>query len=148
MIKMDEINIVIIRHLRDGRKPFKEIAADLGVSENTVRSRVSKMRSNNILDICGLMDPQAISGLYTIIVGVKLDSMDLINKAEEFSKLRGVVFASVVTGRYDLILVVLLSEEFGLLEFYTQEVSKIEYVQSVESFVVYKSYNMKLPYVL
>jgi Lrp/AsnC family transcriptional regulator for asnA, asnC and gidA len=57
------------------------------------------MRSNNILDICGLMDPEAISGHNTIIVGVKLASMDLIRKAEEFSKIRGVVFSSGVTGR-------------------------------------------------
>jgi Lrp/AsnC family transcriptional regulator for asnA, asnC and gidA len=35
-----------------------------------------------------------------------------------------------------------------LLEFYTEEVSKIKDVQSVETFVVYKSYNLKVPYVL
>jgi Lrp/AsnC family transcriptional regulator for asnA, asnC and gidA len=59
-----------------------------------------------------------------------------------------VVSVSVVTGRFDLILMVLLKEEFGLLEFFTQEVSKIEEVQSVESFVVYKGYNLKVPYIL
>ena len=50
--------------------------------------------------------------------------------------------------RPDLILVVLLKEDFGLLEFFTQEVSKIEKVQSVESFIVYKGYNLKVPYIL
>jgi len=63
-------------------------------------------------------------------------------------KLRGVVSANVVTGRYDLILTVLLNENFGLLQFYTEEVSRIKDVQSVETFVVYKSYNLKVPYVL
>jgi Lrp/AsnC family transcriptional regulator for asnA, asnC and gidA len=53
----------------------------------------------------------------------------------------------VVTGRFDLILVVLLKEGFGLLEFYTEEVSRLEGVQSVETFVVYKSYNVKVPYI-
>ncbi len=37
---------------------------------------------------------------------------------------------------------------FGLLEFYTEEVSRIEEVQSVETFVVYKGYNLKVPYIL
>jgi Lrp/AsnC family transcriptional regulator for asnA, asnC and gidA len=59
----------------------------------------------------------------------------------------GVVSVSVVTGRFDLILVVLLKEGFGLLEFYTEEVSRLEGVQSVETFVVYKSYNVKVPYI-
>jgi Lrp/AsnC family transcriptional regulator for asnA, asnC and gidA len=74
--------------------------------------------------------------------------MDLIKKGEEFSRLKGVVSVSVVTGRFDLILLVLLKEGFGLLEFYTQEVAKIKGVQSVETFVVYKSYNLKVPYIL
>jgi len=43
---------------------------------------------------------------------------------------------------------VLLKSGFGLLEFYTEEVSKLEDVQSVETFVVYKSYNLKIPYVI
>jgi Lrp/AsnC family transcriptional regulator for asnA, asnC and gidA len=82
------------------------------------------------------------------MVGVKLQSMDLIKTGEEFSRLRGVVSVSVVTGRFDLVLLVLLKEGFGLLEFYTQEVAKIKGVQSVETFVVYKSYNLKVPYIL
>jgi Lrp/AsnC family transcriptional regulator for asnA, asnC and gidA len=81
-------------------------------------------------------------------VGVKLQSMDLVNKGKEFSNLKGVVSVSVVTGRFDLIIVVLLKSGFGLLEFYTEEVSRIKEVQSVETFVVYKSYNLKVPYVL
>jgi Lrp/AsnC family transcriptional regulator for asnA, asnC and gidA len=39
-------------------------------------------------------------------------------------------------------------EGFDLLEFYTEEVSRIEDVQSVETFVVYKSYNLMVPYIL
>ena len=101
-----------------------------------------------VLDIVGLVNPEAINGLRTVMVGVKLHSMDLVNKGREFSELKGVISVSVVTGRFDLILIVLLKPGFGLLEFYTEEVSKIKDVQSVETFVVYKSYNLKVPYVL
>ncbi len=94
------------------------------------------------------MDPESLPGHGAVIVGVKLQSMDLIKKGEEFSKLRGVVSVSVVTGRFDLILLVLLKEGFGLLEFYTEEVAKIKGVQSVETFVIYKSYHLKVPYIL
>ena len=94
------------------------------------------------------MDPEAIQGHRAVMVGVKLKTMHLVKKGEEFSKLKGVVSVSVVTGRYDLILVVLLNAGFDLLEFYTKEISKIEDVQSVETFVVYKGYNLKVPYIL
>jgi Lrp/AsnC family transcriptional regulator for asnA, asnC and gidA len=101
-----------------------------------------------ILDISGVINPESIEGHRVVIVGVKLQSMDLVNKGKEFSKLKGVVSVSVVTGRFDLILMVLLKPGFGLLEFYTEEVSRIKDVQSVETFVVYKSYHLKVPYVL
>jgi len=147
-LKMDETNLSIVKLLRRGRKSFKEIAAELSLSENTVRARVNRLVDQGILEITGLVDPQALSGHRIVIVGVKLQTMDLINKGEEFSRLRGVVSVSVVTGRYDLILSVFLKEGFGLLEFYTEEVARIKDVQSVETFVVYKAYNLKVPYIL
>ena len=147
-MKIDEISIAIIKHLRDGRKSFKDIADQLSISENTVRSRVKKLMDRGILEITGILDPEAIPGHRLVMVGVKLNTMDLINKGKEFSELRGVVSVSVVTGRYDLIVIVLLNEEFGLLEFYTEEVARLQDVQSVETFVIYKGYNMKVPYIL
>jgi Lrp/AsnC family transcriptional regulator for asnA, asnC and gidA len=147
-MKIDATNLAVIKQLRDGRKSFKTIAEELSVSENTIRARVSKLAEEGVLEISGLVDPESLPGHGTVLVGVKLQSMDLIKKGEEFSKLRGVVSVSVVTGRFDLILLVLLKEGFGLLEFYTEEVAKIKGVQSVETFVIYKSYNLKVPYIL
>ncbi|MCP3930680.1 MAG: Lrp/AsnC family transcriptional regulator [Bacteroidetes bacterium] len=147
-MKVDVLNIAIIKALRDGRRPFKQIAESLDVSENTIRSRVSKLKEEGVLEIAGLVDPEKIPHHRAVMIGVKLVSMDLVKKGEEFSKLRGVVSVSVVTGRFDLIVVVLLKEGFGLLEFYTEEVARLEGVQAVETFVVYKSYNLKVPYIL
>ena len=147
-MKIDDTNIAIIKLLRDGRRSFKSIAKSLGVAENTVRSRVKKLEQEGVLDVAGLVNPEALPRHRAIVVGVKLKTMDLVKKGEEFSKLKGVVAVSVVTGRYDLMLLVLLNDAFGLLEFYTEEVSKIKDVQSVETFVVYKSYNLKVPYIL
>jgi Lrp/AsnC family transcriptional regulator for asnA, asnC and gidA len=147
-MKLDPTSIEIIKQLRQGRKSFKRIAQALSISENTVRSRVKRLSDEGILEIAGLVDPEAVPGHRVIMVGVKLNTMDLVKKGEEFSKLKGVVSVSVVTGRFDLILIVLLKEGFGLLEFYTEEVATLKDVQSVETFVVYKGYNLKVPYIL
>jgi len=147
-MKIDETNLAIIKSLRDGRKSFKKISEELSLSENTVRARVNRLVEEGVLDVVGVVDPQSLPGHRVVMVGVKLQTMDLIKKGEEFSKLRGVVSVSVVTGRFDLVLVVLFKEGFGLLEFYTEEVAKIADVQSVETFVVYKAYHLKVPYVL
>lgn len=147
-MKIDKINIEIIRHLRDGKKSFKVIADDLAITENTVRSRVNRLIDEGILSITGLVDPAKIPGHNTVICGIKLSTVDLVTKGKELSGLKGVVSVSVVTGRYDLVLYVLLNEEFSLLDFYTEEVSKVDGIQDIETFVVFKSYTLDVPYLL
>jgi Lrp/AsnC family transcriptional regulator for asnA, asnC and gidA len=146
-MKIDENTIAIIRHLRNGRKSFKKIAENLSLSENTIRTRVKKMIDEGILQITGLVDPEQVPRLRPVIIGVKLRTTDMFKKGKEFQQLRGVVSVSVVTGRYDLMLLVLLTRDYGLQEFYAEEVSKIDDVRSLETFVVYKSYNLKVPYI-
>lgn len=147
-VKIDTINLSIIKELRQGRKSFKRIADRLEITENTVRSRVNKMMNSGLLDINGQVDIEQIPHHQLVIIGVKLKTTDMFKKGEEFSRVKGVVSVSVVTGRYDLILLVIFNEEYGLQEFYAQEVSRIEEVQSLETFVVYKGYNLKVPYIL
>ena len=147
-MKIDDINISIINHLRDGRAPFKKIAESLSLSEGTVRARVKRLMDEGVLEIAGLVDPEVIPDQHVVMVGVKVKDMNLVRKGEEFSRLRGVVSVCVVTGRFDLILLVMLSRDFTILEFYTEEVSTIANVSSVETFVVYKSFNLKVPLTL
>ena len=147
-MKIDETSLAIIKHLREGRKSFQKIAEELSITENTVRARVNRLTEEGVLDVTGLVDPEAIPGHRLVMVGIKLGMMDLVKKGEEFSRLKGVVSVCVVTGRYDLILTVLLSDTYELLEFYTEQVSQIRDVQSAETFVVYKTYNLKVPYIL
>ena len=147
-VKIDDINLSIIKDLKNGRRSFKKIAEKLEITENTVRSRVNKMMDCGLLDINGQVDVEHIPHHQMVIIGVKLKTTDMFKKGEEFSRVRGVVSVSVVTGRYDLILLVLFNDAYGLQEFYAEEVSRIEDVQSLETFVVYKGYNLKVPYIL
>ncbi len=144
-MKIDDLTVSIIKQLRDGRVRFKKIAEDLAVAEGTVRSRVKKLQEEGIVEITGLINPELIPNRSIVYIGVKLKTIELVKKGEEISKVKGVVSVGVVTGRYDLILTVALKTGFGLLEFYTEELSKVDEIQSVEAFVVYKSYNIKIP---
>jgi len=147
-MKIDDTSMAIIKHLRDGRISYKKIAEDLGLTENTVRARVKKLLESDILDIAGLVNPESIPRHQLVIIGVKLGTASMFEKAEAFSRLKGVVSVAVVTGRYDLMATVLFTEDFDLQDFYTHEVVKVPGVQSMETFVVYKGFNVKVPYVL
>ncbi len=147
---LDETNLAIIRELRDGRKSFSSIADMLDITENTVRARVNKLIEDGILDIIGTVDPQKLDNIQLIILGVNLKTLDLSAKAAEFCKLKGVISAVVVTGRYDLIVQVMLNDKEGysLLDFFTHELDKISDIRDAETFVVYEAHNSRIPYVL
>ncbi|MCP4754846.1 MAG: Lrp/AsnC family transcriptional regulator [Proteobacteria bacterium] len=144
-MKIDELTIAIIRNLKNGRVRFREIADKLSIAEGTVRSRVRKLEEEGILEITGLVNPELIPDQSVVYIGVKLKTIELVKKGAEISQVKGVISVGVVTGRYDLILTVALKKGFGLLEFYTDELAKIDDIRSVEAFVVYKSYNVKIP---
>ncbi len=149
-MKIDETNLAIIKHLKDGRKSFSSIADDLSLTENTVRSRVNRLMEEGVLEITGLIDPQALPGHQIVIVALKLSTVELEKKARELNALRGVVSVSVVTGRYDVLMYVLLNDEkgFGMLEFFTEELAKVDKIQDFETFVVYQGIDLRVPYVL
>lgn len=143
--ELDDINKEIIKYLKDGRESLKTIAQKVPVSENTVKSRIEKLQKTGVLDITAVVDPTALKGHQLIYIGMQVLNLKLVDKATEISKLRGVVSASVVTGRYDLLIVVHLTPEFGLLEFLSDELSKVNDIALTETFVVYKAINLKIP---
>ena len=57
--KLDETNLAIIKALRNGRASFRDIAADLGLSEVTVRTRAARLIEDGVLDICGQVDVES-----------------------------------------------------------------------------------------
>lgn len=147
-MKLDHVNMTIIRELRNGRTSFKKIAEKLSVTENTVRSRFEKLTSSGLLEVCGLVDPDKLEGHRLVIMGIKIVGMKLVEKAKEFRELPGVISVSVVTGRFDLILNVLVKGDLGLLSFFKDHLDRIKGILSTETFVVYKGYGHRVPYVL
>ncbi len=148
--RLDETNKAIIKELSDGRKPYSLIAEALSITENTVRSRVSRLIEDGVLSIKGLVDPEKVPGLQVVIMGIKLSTMEIRQKAKDFMKLRGVVSVAVVTGRYDLVVKLIINEDenLSLLQFFADELAKIKEVRDVETFVVYQSNNLLVPYLL
>ena len=142
-----DTDLDIVRRLDDGRRPYREIAAELSLAENTVRNRVERMREDGLLTITALVDPSRLPGHSVAFLGMKLATIDPETTTKELTSIRGVVTASLVAGRYDAILTVMLSEDYGLLQLY-KELDHVKGLQSTETFIVISSDSLVLPYVL
>ncbi|MDH4143290.1 MAG: AsnC family transcriptional regulator, partial [Chloroflexota bacterium] len=76
----------IIEHLQaDGRRPFTQIATDLGVSEAAVRARTNRLIERGILQIVGVTDPLRLGFHQMAMIGVRCESDQLVTVAEEIA---------------------------------------------------------------
>lgn len=146
--KLDEINRKIIAHLQKGRKSYKEIADALSIAENTVKSRVRKLEEDRVIDITTVLNPEVLEDHQIVLIGIQVKDLSYLKTGEKLSRLKRVINVCVTTGRFDFIILVHLDRELGLLEFLDQELSKVKGITVSETFVVYKSFNLRIPYLL
>ncbi len=146
--ELDELHIKILRQLRDGRKKFSQIAAELGVAENTVRHRVQRLMEQGVLHVTGLISPSALRGHYVAIIGFKVAPNQAERVAKELNQLKGVISASCCSGRFNIISHMLFNDSFTVSDFQTEELAKVEGVLDMEEFRFYKSSSHRCIYVL
>lgn len=146
--KIDADSLEIVKRLESGRRSYKEIGLEMGLSEATIRSKVNKMIQEGLVDIKALVASSDLEvGHQTAYIGVRLKSPAVKKIAEAIAELPGVVSVALVTGRYDLILTVMLSPNYGLIEFFNTMLENYsDSIRSNETFLVYEHVNLKIPY--
>ncbi len=141
-VKVDEIDKKIIALLKEnGRIQNNDIAQRLEISEGTVRNRIKKLIDSNYLTIKGLTNPCLIKDKVIIFLGIQLsDVKNLEPAADHIKNLHNVLAVYMVTGRYDLLIEIFI-EPSKMLNFLSDDLAKIDYIASTESFVTLKPYN-------
>ena len=140
--KLDTLDNEIIRLLTiNGRTPIGEMAKHLNVTSPTIRSRIKDLEKNGILKISGLIDPSKHQEMITALVAMSVQSRGKLDEIlDKISQLPNVVWAGVVTGRYDIIAeVVCVRGKDELYRFTTDTILKIGNVVRSETFIIMKS---------
>jgi DNA-binding Lrp family transcriptional regulator len=89
---------------RDSRRPFVEVANQLGVSEGTVRSTVHRMTEEGIIRGFTIKtSSKNVKALVEIRIDVNTDTDEI---ARELAKYEGVTEVFEVTGEQDIIILV------------------------------------------
>jgi DNA-binding Lrp family transcriptional regulator len=141
---LDTLDNAIIRLLTEnGRMPIGEMAKKLNVTSPTIRNRIKELEKNGIFKISGLIDPSQHQEMITALVAMSVQSKGMLDKIlEKITQLPNVVWAGVVTGRYDIIAeVVCVEGKDELYRFTTDTILKIGNVVRSETFIIMKSRN-------
>src|SRR5512141_597365 len=107
----------IIEHLQaDGRRPFTQIATELGVSEAAVRARTNRLIERGILQVVGVADPGK-PGFQQALIGIRCEPGRLLEVADALAALTEVDYVVVTAGRFDILIEAVAPDNEGLLQF-------------------------------
>jgi Lrp/AsnC family transcriptional regulator for asnA, asnC and gidA len=133
---VSELDKRIIEHLQqDGRRPFTQIAAELGVSESAVRARTNRLVERGILQIVGVTDPLKLGFQQMAMVGVRCERDKLVEVAERVAEFPEVDYVVITAGTYDLLIETVCEDNTALLQFLAEKLRAIDGVRDTETFV-------------
>ena len=131
--RVDELDRRIIEALQhNGRESFRRIAARLGVSEATVRSRYARLVSEGMLQVVAVTNPLGL-GFDQALVGLKTSGPPGA-AADELARWPEVDYVVVTAGQFDLVVEVVASDRRELLEL-TNRMRALDGVVTTETFL-------------
>ena len=143
MRTLDETDREIIAHLQyDGRKPFTDIAAALGISEGAVRRRVKLLTDSNILQIVGIVEPQFLEWNAASMIGMVVQTGKVEQVAHEIARFPEVVYLFMASGGFDLFVEVYCRDRDHLASFLNEKLHQVPGVERTQTFMILKMYKL------
>lgn len=147
-LRLDEVDLAIVRCLQDdGRMPYRELAAAVGVSESTARARTVALLQAQVMRISTISRRNTTTRSLAMGLGLHVRgySDDLVGSILD---LAGVEFLATVIGSYDMIGTVSASS-LPALERVVEQIRSSPDVTSVCTWVhmdfVLETYRLPLP---
>ena len=140
---MDELDFSIIEALqKNGRKRYTEIAKELGVTEGTVRNRVSRLLDDQVLQVIGLIDPHQMGYDAPAMIAVSVQPAFQETAARQIAQFPEVSYLIMVSGEYDLMVEVFCQDREHLSSFIREKLQKIEGIQRTQTYFILHTYKM------
>ena len=140
---MDALDKALVAGLsEDGRRPVQQLGEEAGVTGPTVRARLQNLQKSGVFKVAGLVDPARVEEIVICLIGIRLEKFNLAEKLNEIAMLRGVSWAAVVAGRYDVMAEVISHQgNEGISRFVVEELGRVEGILSTETFIVMRPQN-------
>ena len=126
---IDEIDQRIIEALQlDGRRPFTKLAAELGISEASVRQRVANLINNQVMQIVAITNPLKMGFSLACMISIHVSGEHLLEAAREIAAFDEVIYLIICAGTPDLLAEVVCRDNDHLLSFLTEKLYKVAFV--------------------
>ncbi|MGB9659508.1 MAG: Lrp/AsnC family transcriptional regulator [Nitrososphaerales archaeon] len=137
---MDELDLKILEALRvDSRRPYLELAKELGVSDATIHLRVKKMVEEGVIKgFTILIDHEKLGYGMTAFIEVQVKPGTADETVLKLSSIDGVLEAHEIHGHCDILLKVKAKGLVDLRDKIVNQIKKVGDIVSSEAYTVLK----------
>lgn len=132
--RLDELDRGIVERLaRDARVSNRAIAAELGVTEGTIRTRIKRLQADGLIQFTVVTDFRMAGSPNLCMMGIDADPSRVSELAQALADIPEVSCVIVLLGRYSLLAMALLTSVEALNELITERIRPMQGVRSVET---------------
>ncbi|CAB4697664.1 unannotated protein [freshwater metagenome] len=117
---------------RDGRRPYTQLAKEVGLSEAAVRQRVQRMLDNDTMQIVAVTDPLQLGLSRQAMVLIRVNG-DVREVADQLEQIEEVAYLVVTAGSVDLLAELVVSDDDALFSLLNDRIRQIPGVLSTET---------------
>lgn len=146
-IQVDELDKQLIEILsRDARTSNRRIAADLGVTEGTVRGRIRRLQAEGLVAFTAITSFDLTSATKMAFIGAQVEVDRVREIAEKITKIADINAVMVTMGRFNITAICLFNDLDQLHELASERILSIDGVHHVETSIAVKTlkYNSKI----
>ncbi len=133
---IDQLDRELIAELHgNGRCSYVELAEKLHISEATARNRVRRLLERGLIRATVVPDVHRLGFNFVAIIGIQVRLTELRSIVERLAKHANVCYLANVTGRFDLIAIIVTRSSREYADFVENTVSVIPGVDRTETFV-------------
>ncbi|WP_343714650.1 Lrp/AsnC family transcriptional regulator [Inquilinus sp.] len=134
VLALDEIDVGIMDYLyNDARAPAKAIAEALNMPESTVRNRMAKLVSSNVIEFIALTNPLNLGHNVWVMMEIEVMTRRIRQVAKELSAIPEVYFVYITTGSFDIFAGATFSNNTELVDFVTNRLSQVDGIVRVNT---------------
>ena len=117
---------------RDGRRPYTQLAKEVGLSEAAVRQRVQRMLDNDTMQIVAVTDPLQLGLSRQAMVLIRVNG-DVREVADQLEQIEEVAYLVVTAGSVDLLAELVVSDDDALFSLLNDRIRQIPGVLSTDT---------------
>lgn len=142
MTRLDKMDQGIVEKLsRDARISNRAIAAELGVTEGTIRTRIKRLQKEGLIQFTVVTDFRMAGSPNLCMLGIDADPSHVSELARRLSDIPEITCVVVLLGRYSLLAMGLFTNIEQLNALVTERIRPLAGVQHVETSI--SVHNMK-----